>query len=95
MTNFLAEEFRKILNKIDEVSDNPLNENQMQKVWAYNSGHGERLPEITKDPERHRDAEVVQLRMNQRGAPELVVTLDGSQYHADWNAQYGWVVDFD
>ena len=95
MATFIAEEFRNILNKIDEVGNSPIDENESQKVWTLNTGHGEQIANVAKDPKRHRDAKVVQMKMAPNGAPQLIVMLDDHQYHADWNPQFGWVVDFD
>ena len=79
----------------DEKQQLGLNEDQVE-IIGYNSGHGENLDAIARDPSRHRKVEMVQLRMGSQGQPELVFKdTDGSNYVAEWNPKYGWVADFD
>lgn len=79
----------------DEKDQLGLNEDQVE-IIGYNSGHGENLDVIARDPKRHRKVEMVQLRMGSQGQPELVFKdTDGDNYTAEWNPKYGWVADFD
>jgi hypothetical protein len=72
-----------------------LNENSVE-IIGYNSGHGEKLDVVAQDPKRRRKVEMIQLRLGDRGQPELVFKdTDGDKYVADWNTKYGWVADFD
>lgn len=79
----------------DEKDQLGLNEDQVE-IIGYNSGHGENLDMVARDPKRHRKVEMIQLRMGDRGQPELVFKdTDGDKYTAEWNPKYGWVADFD
>jgi hypothetical protein len=79
----------------DEKDQLGLTEDQVE-IIGYNSGHGENLDVVARDPKRHRKVEMIQLRMGAQGQPELVFRdTDGDKYTAEWNSKYGWVADFD
>jgi len=79
----------------DEKDQLGLNETQVE-IIGYNSGRGENLDTIARDPTRHRKVEMIQLRLGAQGQPELVFKdTDGDNYTAEWNPKYGWVADFD
>ena len=76
-----------------------LNETQGMEVdvITYNSGRGERLEVVAKDPKRSKKVQG-SLQMNPSTmAPQLkfVMAGDTHPYYADWHPQHGWVADFD
>jgi hypothetical protein len=72
-----------------------IRESQTVNVITYNSGYGERLEVVSKDPERRKTAQVVAMQLGSNGQPQMKVKLGTDTYVADWNDQYrGWVVDF-
>jgi len=77
---------------IGETDNDMVNETEKVKVLAYNSGRGERLEIVSKDP-KHWQEVTGQLRMN-NGKPQLIWD-EGGLVYADWHPQYGWVADFD
>lgn len=98
MSKHFAGEIRAFLNKLDEMANElentSVNEEKV-KIITYNSGHGQQLDAIVKNPEHHREVEVVQLRIGHNGAPELVFKDEGGNSVAQWNQKYGWVADYD
>lgn len=66
------------------------------KIIAYNSGYGEKLADVAKDPKRHKEV-MGSLSLGNNGQPILRFTEKGDSqvYVADWNPQYGWVADYD
>lgn len=88
---------KKKWGKIKESFDRALalNETQKVKIIAYNSGYGQQLDVVAKDPKHHHEVEVVELRMGPNGAPQLIFKDTGGNSRADWNPKYGWVADYD
>ena len=80
----------------NEKKELGLNEQEVD-IIKYNSGHGEQLDTIAKDPKRHAKVQMVTMKMSANGKPEIVFTLpgDNEKFTAEWSDKYGWVADFD